>query len=163
MRALFMDFPNDDKAANLTDEYMFGPALLVAPVVVQGATTRDVYLPTGTDWYNYWTNEKLHGGQTITVKAPIDTIPLFVKAGSILPLGAPVESTHEKQAIVKVKVYPGADGQFKLYSDDGTTYAYEQGARQITTLKWQDSTRTLTQEGPKAWESGNKSVVEIVR
>jgi alpha-D-xyloside xylohydrolase len=162
MRALFMDFPNDIKAATLTDEYMFGPALLVAPVVEQGATTREVYLPAGTDWYNYWTNEKLHGGQTVTVKAPIDTIPLFVRAGSILPLGAPVESTHAKQAIAKVKVYPGADGQFTLYNDDGVTYAYEKGDRQITTLRWQDATGRLTQEGPKAWNQSDANVVEIV-
>jgi alpha-D-xyloside xylohydrolase len=163
MRALFMDFPTDTKAATLTDEYMFGPALLVAPVVEQGATTREVYLPAGTDWYNYWTNEKLHGGQTVTVKAPIDTIPLFVRAGSILPLGAPVESTHAKQAIAKVKVYPGADGQFTLYNDDGVTYAYEKGDRQITTLKWQDATGRFTQEGPKAWDQSDANVVEIVR
>ena len=126
------------RVADIRDEYMFGPALLVAPVVEQGATTREVYLPAGTDWYNYWTNEKLHGGQTVTVKAPIDTIPLFVRAGSILPLGVPVESTHDKQAIAKVKVYPGANAEFTLYNDDGITYAYEKGDRQITTLRWND-------------------------
>jgi alpha-D-xyloside xylohydrolase len=163
MRALFMDFPTDTKAATLTDEYTFGPALLVAPVVEQGATTREVYLPAGTEWYNYWTNEKLHGGQTVTVKAPIDTIPLFVRAGSILPLGAPVESTHAKQAIAKVKVYPGADGEFTLYNDDGVTYAYEKGDRQITTLKWREATGRLTQEGAKAWDQGDANVVEIIR
>ena len=90
---------------------MFGPAFLVAPVTEQGATSRKVYLPAGADWYNYWTNERVKGGQTITVAAPIDTMPLFVRAGSILPLGAPVESTHEKQAIAKVRVYPGADAR----------------------------------------------------
>jgi alpha-D-xyloside xylohydrolase len=162
MRALFMDFPTDAKVANLTDEYMFGPALLVAPVVEQGATKRDVYLPAGTDWYNYWTNEKLHGGQTVTVNAPIDTIPLFVKAGSILPLGAPVESTHDRQAIEKVKVYPGADAQFVLYNDDGTTYAYEKGETKITNLKWDDAAGKLTQSGAPAWDNKAK-VVEVVR
>jgi alpha-D-xyloside xylohydrolase len=162
MRALFMDFPNDDKVANLTDEYMFGPAFLVAPVVEQGATSREVYLPGGTDWYNYWTNEKLHGGQTVNVAAPIDTIPLFVKAGSILPLGAPVESTHDDQPIMKVKVYPGADAAFTLYKDDGTTYAYEKGDRQITELKWDDATGKLTQSGAKAWDDKGTNLVEIV-
>ena len=82
MRGLFMDFGDDPKVADIGDEYMFGPALLVAPVVEQGSTTRQVYLPAGTDWYNFWTNEKVHGGQTITVSAPIDTLPLFVRAGS---------------------------------------------------------------------------------
>ena len=92
MRALFMDFPNDPKAADIPDEYMYGPAFLVAPVTEQGATQRTVYLPAGCDWYNYWTNERLHGGQTITVDAPIDTLPLFVRAGSIVPLGSEVLS-----------------------------------------------------------------------
>ncbi len=99
MRALPLDFPDDPKVADLRDEYMFGPAFLVAPVTEQGATSRQVYLPAGADWYNYWTNERVKGGQTITVDAPIDTIPLFVRAGSIIPLGAPVESTHQAQAI----------------------------------------------------------------
>lgn len=154
MRALFMDFPHDAKVADMRDEYMFGPALLVAPVVEQGATTREVYLPAGTDWYNYWTDEKLHGGQTVTVKAPIDTIPLFVKAGSILPVGVPVESTKEKQALAKIKVYPGADASFTLYNDDGVTYGYEKGAREIKTLKWDDLKGVLAQDG-------GKDVVEV--
>ena len=81
MRALFMDFPEDPKAANIPDEYMYGPAFLVAPVTEQGATHRTVYLPAGCDWYNYWTNARLHGGQTIVADAPIDTLPLFVKIG----------------------------------------------------------------------------------
>jgi alpha-D-xyloside xylohydrolase len=75
MRALFMDFPEDAEAAKQVDEYMFGPAFLVAPVTEQGATSRTIYLPAGVDWYNYWTNERVHGGQTITVDAPIDDWP----------------------------------------------------------------------------------------
>jgi alpha-D-xyloside xylohydrolase len=162
MRALFMDFPADEKVADIRDEYMFGPALLVAPVVQQGATSREVYLPSGADWYNYWTNEKVHGGQTITVQAQIDTIPLFVKAGSILPLGAPVESTHDKQPLQKIKVYAGANAEFTLYNDDGTTYAYEKGERQITTLRWDDRGGRLTQAGAKAWSGSQKDLVEVV-
>jgi len=162
MRALFMDFPSDPKVAGLTDEYMFGPALLVAPVVTQGSTSREVYLPAGIDWYNYWTNERVHGGQTITVVAAIDTIPLFVKAGSILPMGVAVESTYGKQAIEKVKVYAGADAQFVLYDDDGTTYAYEKGENRITTLKWDDAARKLTQNGTQAWDA-KANIVEVVR
>ena len=80
---------------------MFGPAFLVAPVTEQGATSRMVYLPAGADWYNYWTNERVHGGETIKVDAPIDTLPLFVRAGSIVPLGAAIESTSEAQKIAK--------------------------------------------------------------
>ena len=163
MRALFMDFPADSKVFDLRDEYMFGPALLVAPVVEQGATTREVYLPAGSDWYNYWTDERLHGGQTVTVQAPIDTIPLFVKAGSILPFGSAIESAHDQQRIEKVKVYPGANAEFTLYNDDGFTYAYEKGDRQITNLRWDDSNAKLTQEGFKAWNESASGVVEVVR
>jgi alpha-D-xyloside xylohydrolase len=121
MRGLFLDFGSDPQVANIGDEYMFGPALLVAPVTEQGATSRSVYLPAGTDWYNFWTNERLHGGQRITVAAPIDTIPLFVRAGSILPMGSAVDSTIDKQAIEQVRVYPGAEGSFTLFNDDGQT------------------------------------------
>jgi alpha-glucosidase/alpha-D-xyloside xylohydrolase len=162
MRALFMDFPNDPNVADIPDEYMFGPAFLVAPVTEQGATTRKVYLPAGCDWYNYWTNERLKGGQTITVKAPIDTLPLFVRAGSIVPLGAPVESTHQAQAIERVRVYPGQDASFTLFSDDGKTYAYEKGAGSITRLHWDEAKRQLTHEGDPAWSTADSAVLEVV-
>jgi alpha-glucosidase (family GH31 glycosyl hydrolase) len=161
MRALPLDFPNDPKVADLRDEYMFGPAFLVAPVTEQGATSRKVYLPAGTDWFNYWTNERVKGGQTITVAAPIDTMPLFVRAGSILPLGAAVESTHQTQAIDKVRVYPGADANFTLFSDDGTTYAYEKGAGSITRLRWEEASQKLTHEGAAAWSGPDTGIVEV--
>ena len=161
MRALPLDFPNDPKVADLRDEYMFGPAFLVAPVSEQGATSREVYLPAGSDWYNYWTNERLKGGQTITAQAPIDTLPLFVRAGSIIPLGAVVASTHEKQAIAKVRVYPGADGNFTLFSDDGMTYAYEKGAGSVTKLYWDDAKGQLTHEGAAAWSGGDAAIVDV--
>ena len=146
-RALFMDFPNDPKVANIPDEYMFGPAILVAPVTDQGATSRSVYLPAGCDWYNYWTNERIKGGQTITAAAPIDTIPLFVRAGSIIPLGTTILSSAEKQDIAKVRVFPGANGDFTLFDDDGKTYAYEKGVSRITHLHWNDATRKFSSTG----------------
>ncbi len=162
MRALPLDFPDDPKVTDMRDEYMFGPAFLVAPITEQGATSREVYLPAGTDWYNYWTNERVHGGQTINAPAPIDTIPLFVRAGSVVPLGSAVESTHEKQAIAKVRVYPGADAEFTLFSDDGTTYAYESGAGSLTHLRWNDAGHQLTHSGAPAWSGADSSVVEVV-
>jgi alpha-glucosidase/alpha-D-xyloside xylohydrolase len=162
MRALFMDFPQDPNAADIPDEYMFGPAFLVAPVTEQGATHRSVYLPAGCDWYNYWTNERLKGGQTITADAPIDEIPLFVRAGSIVPLGSPVESTARKQEIASVRVYPGADADFTLFSDDGTTYAYEKGISSITRLHWDDASRQLRHEGAVPWSVPDKAIVDIV-
>ena len=162
MRALFMDFPDDPKVADIRDEYMFGPAFLVAPVTDQGATNREVYLPAGTDWYNYWTNERSKGGQTISVAAPIDTIPLFIRAGSILPLGKQIESGEQKQAIEKIKVYPGANGDFWLYNDDDTTYAYEKGDSYITHLRWDDASGKFTHEGAEAWPGPDSALVEVV-
>jgi alpha-D-xyloside xylohydrolase len=162
MRALPLDFPNDPKVADLRDEYMFGPAFLVAPVTEQGATSRKVYLPAGADWYNYWTQERVKGGQTITVQAPIDTLPLFVRAGSIIPMGAAVESTHQTQAISRVRVYPGADANFTLFSDDGTTYAYEKGAGSVTRLHWDEAKRQLTHQGAAAWSAPDSAIVEVM-
>jgi alpha-glucosidase (family GH31 glycosyl hydrolase) len=162
MRALFMDFPDDPAVTDIRDEYMFGPAFLVAPVTDQGATSRKVYLPAGTDWYNYWTNERLHGGQSVEVAAPIDTLPLFVRAGSIIPLGSKILSTDEAQAVTGVLVYPGKDGSFTIFNDDGKTYGYEEGKSQITHLHWNDTTGQLTHEGAEAWTGSDASIVAIV-
>jgi alpha-D-xyloside xylohydrolase len=162
MRALFMDFPNDPKVADLRDEYMFGPAFLVAPVTEQGATSRMVYLPAGTDWFNYWTNERIHGGAAVQVDAPIDTLPLFVRAGSILPLGEAIESTSQPQKIARLRVYPGADAEFTLYEDDGKTYAYEKGDSRVTRLRWNDAKQKLSHEGAEAWTKADSEIVEII-
>ena len=161
-RALFMDFPDDPNVPGIPDEYMFGPALLVAPVTEQGATSRKVYLPQGSDWYNYWTNERLKGGQTITAAAPIDTLPLFVRAGSILPLGPAILSAQQPQPIASLRVYPGADGDFTLFSDDGTTYSYEKDQGSITKLHWDDGKHQLTHQGAIAWNEADTKIVDIV-
>ncbi len=163
MRALFMDFPNDPKVADLGDEYMFGPAFLVAPITEQGATTRAVYLPGGADWYNYWTNQRIRGGQTITVDSPIDTLPLFVRAGSIVPLGDTIESTKQKQNIAKIVIYPGTDGDAVIYNDDGLTYAYEKGESSITHLHWNDSAQQLTHTGAQAWTEPDSAIIKLVK
>jgi alpha-D-xyloside xylohydrolase len=162
MRALFMDFPGDPKAADIPDEYMYGPAFLVAPVTEQGATHRSVYLPAGCDWYNYWTNERIHGGQTIVTNAPIDTLPLFVKAGSIVPLGSEVENAQQPQKIASVQVYPGADGSFNLFQDDGKTYGYEKDGGSITKLTWSETSHRLKHEGAPAWSGTDESVLKII-
>ena len=157
-----MDFPSDPKVVDIRDEYMFGPAFLVAPITEQGATSREVYLPAGTDWYNYWTNERLKGGQTVTVSAPIDVIPLFVRAGSIVPLGSEILSTAQSQKIDAVRIYPGANGSFTLFNDDGKTYAYEKGNSQITNLHWNDMTGQLSHTGPAAWAGSDRSIITVV-
>jgi alpha-D-xyloside xylohydrolase len=161
MRGLFMDFGDDPKVADIGDEYMFGPSLLVAPVTDQGMTSREVYLPAGTDWYNFWTNERVHGGQSIAVSAPIDEIPLFVRAGSILPMGTVIESTNQVQKVEKVRVYPGADGVFDLYRDDGTTYAYEKGQFEVSHLRWDDAAQKLTHAGAEVGFAKGEAV-EVV-
>jgi alpha-D-xyloside xylohydrolase len=162
MRALFMDFPNDGLVADVKDEYMFGSAFLVAPITDQGTTFKNAYLPAGSDWYNYWTNERYHGGQIAKVDAPVDTIPLFVRAGSIVPLGSVIESTNETQKIEKIRIYPGADADFTLYDDDGKTYAYEKGNSRITHLHWDDAAKKLTHDGAKAWSGPDSDIVEVV-
>lgn len=162
MRALFMDFPGDPEVTDLRDEYMYGPAFLVAPISDQGATSRKVYLPAGADWYNYWTHEKVKGGQTITVQAPIDMLPLFVRAGSIVPVGEEIESTNQTQAIAKLQVWPGANAEFTLYDDDGITYAYEKGISKITKLSWNDSTQKISYLGSAVWSGAKPETIEII-
>jgi alpha-glucosidase (family GH31 glycosyl hydrolase) len=141
---------------------MFGPAFLVAPVTDQGATSRSVYLPAGSDWYNYWTNERFKGGQAINVQAPIDTIPLFVRAGSILPLGSAVENTKQEQALVTVRVYPGSDADFTLFSDDGRTYSYEKGGGRITHLHWNEAKQQFTHDGAPAWTAKDTDILKVM-
>jgi alpha-D-xyloside xylohydrolase len=150
MRPLWMDFANDPNVANIGTQYMFGPAFLVAPVTEQGQTEKDVYLPAGADWYNFWTNEKLAGGRWVKVAAPIDQIPVFVKAGSIVPIGAEVQSTATKQGIAAINVYPGKSGEFRLYDDDGVSYDYEKGKSTVTQLKWDDASGKLSASGGDA-------------
>jgi alpha-D-xyloside xylohydrolase len=147
MRPLWMDFANDPNVANIGTQYMFGPAFLVAPVTEQGQTEKDVYLPAGADWYNFWTNEKVAGGRWVKVAAPIDQIPVFVKAGSIVPIGADVQSTATRQGIASINVYPGKSGEFRLYEDDGVSYDYEKGKSTTTVLKWDDAAGKLSGGG----------------
>ena len=163
MRALFMDFPNDPKVDEIGDEYMFGPAFLVAPVTSQGETTKQVYLPAGADWYDYWTHTQYHGGQMVTVDAPIDRLPLFVRAGSIIPIGSKVESTEDPQTITKVEVWAGRNADFTLYQDDGATYAYEHGDYKATQLHWDQAAQKLTHTGAPGWAGPDGEIVDVIR
>jgi len=142
---------------------MFGPAFLVAPVTEQAQVQKDVYLPAGSDWYNFWTNEKLSGGRWVKVAAPIDQIPVFVRAGSIVPLGSDIQSTASKQSIAEIRVYPGKDADFALYDDDGTSYDYEKGKGSVTKLHWNDASGALTvPAGDKAFAKTVPGLVKIV-
>jgi alpha-D-xyloside xylohydrolase len=122
-----------------------------------------VYLPAGSDWYNYWTNEKVAGGRTIRVAAPIDTIPLFVRAGSIIPLGVAIQNTATAQALAEVRVYPGRDAELMLYDDDGVSYDYEKGVGRSTRLRWDEKARALSASGDKATAASVKSLVKVIQ
>ena len=120
---------------------MFGPALLVNPVTEAGAVTRSVYLPAGTSWYDFWTGASLKGGQLTNAAAPIETIPLYVRAGSIVPMGPELQYTGEKPADpIELRIYRGADGTFTLYEDEGDGYAYEKGVYGTIDFRWSDAT-----------------------
>jgi alpha-D-xyloside xylohydrolase len=148
MRALTFDFRNDPGVYNLPDQYMFGPALLVNPVTEQlytgshavtGRHTRNVYLPRANQWYDFWTGAMYKGGQTIPADAPLNIIPLYVKAGSIIPMGPPMEYATARVAdTLELRIYPGADGQFTFYEDENDNYNYEKGQSATFTFNWND-------------------------
>ena len=162
LRALFMDFNEDQKVHNISNQYMFGKAFLVTPVTrnmyvfsdkeqwkdpyedFSKTGTQDVYLPKGTKWFDFWTGEALNGGQVVTKEVPIDIIPLYVRAGSIVPFGPKVQySTEKKWNNLEIRIYPGADGEFVLYEDENDNYNYEKGAYSIIKFTWDDAKRTL--------------------
>jgi alpha-D-xyloside xylohydrolase len=146
MRPFVLDFSDDANALDQSAEFMFGPALLVAPVLVPGVKDWPVYLPRNTGgWFDFWTGEHHEGGRAITVTAPLERVPLFVRAGAILPLGPALQFTDEKPADpIELRVYPGADADFSLYEDDGVSNAYEHGARATIPLHWDEKAQTLT-------------------
>ncbi|ADW71035.1 glycoside hydrolase family 31 protein [Granulicella tundricola] len=143
IRSLGLAFPNDAQSWSTVDAYLYGPSLLVAPVFERGATSRKVYLPAGP-WYDYWTGKRTEGGTTITVATPLESMPLFVRAGAILPTGPIKQYTAEPSTEpTHLTIYPGADGRFTLYDDDGLTFEYEKGRSTKVELTWTESTRTL--------------------
>ncbi len=146
MRPLVMDFADDARALEEKDEYLFGPAMLVTPVLAPAAETWPVYLPrTAGGWYDFWTGQKLAGGEPVAAPSPVSQIPLHVRAGAIVPLGPNRQYTDEKPADpIELRVYSGADGDFTLYEDDGVTYAYERGASASIPLHWDDRRQALT-------------------
>jgi len=144
-RPLVMDWRNDVRVRYIDDEFMFGPSFLVSPVTTQGATVRSVYLPPAPGWYDFWTGERVAGDQQIEASAPLDRIPLFIKAGSIVPLGAPSQYAAESaKDPIEIRVYPGADADFNLYRDAGDSYDYEKGQYVTIPIHWNDKSRTLT-------------------
>lgn len=159
LRALAFDFRPDPATYNIKDQFMFGPALLVNPVThpmyykagsvpLEGVSqTRPVYLPAGSDWYDFWAGQRFEGGQTLTAGAGLETMPLYVRAGSIIPIGPDLQYSGEQpNAPLELRIYAGQDGSFKLYEDEGDNYRYEAGAFSTIRLDWQEATRSLTLE-----------------
>jgi alpha-D-xyloside xylohydrolase len=145
MRALVMDFQADKKVWEIGDEYMFGPAFLVAPVIEYKARSRKVYLPAGSAWYDFYSGRSMAGGQTIAAAAPYERMPLFVRAGSIVPTGPAIQHTgNNSHSPVTLNVYTGADGRFSLYEDDGVSRQYLHGQYSRIPLKWDEGRKTLT-------------------
>jgi alpha-glucosidase len=136
IRPLFWEFPDDANGYAIDDQFLLGPSLLVAPIFRQGARQRAVYLPAGADWYEFGTDRKHAGGQYVTAAAPLDTIPLFVRAGTILPMTKPIEHTGEKVDEIILAVYPGKKTTGYLYEDDGASFDYERGEYSLTNFTW---------------------------
>lgn len=164
MRALVMDFPADKQALNINDEYMFGKSLLISPVSVpmyvkerktqdgtvmeedfSSVKNKETYLPQNTVWYDFWTNEKMNGGTYVKKETPLDILPVYVKGGSILPVGPKVQYATEKRwDDLELRIYPGADGSFVLYEDEFDNYNYENGAYTEIPIGWNDRSGILT-------------------
>jgi hypothetical protein len=143
MRPLVMDYPSDVNARGILDQFLFGPAILVNPVIVAGATTRSVYLPAG-QWIDFWTGNPLTGNQTITANAPLSEIPLYVKAGSIVPMGPNIQYATQSANPLEIRVYSGANGSFTLYEDENDNYDYEHGTFASIPMSYNDATGILT-------------------
>jgi len=144
MRALWLHFPDDPKAVECGDQYLWGRNVLVAPVVEKGATTRRIYLPRGA-WYDFWTHERVEGGREINRPVDLETMPLYVREGSILPLGPVKQFTGEiVEEPLSVSIYPGTDASFLLYEDDGSSFNYRKGEWMGMQMAWDDARRILS-------------------
>jgi alpha-glucosidase/alpha-D-xyloside xylohydrolase len=144
MRALWLHYPDDAAAAGRGDEYLWGRDILVAPVTEKGATSRKLYLPRGL-WYDFWTQEKIQGGREIDRAVDLATLPIYVRSGAIIPLGPIKQYTSERvDAPLTLQIYPGADGSFLLYEDDGSSFNYRKGEWMGIQAAWNDSQRRLT-------------------
>ena len=143
MRAMWLHYSEDQDAARRGDQYLFGRDLLVAPVVEKGAATRTLYLPQGT-WYDFWTNEAQRGGREIARTVDLGTIPLYLRAGAMIPMGPVRQYTAEKvDAPLTLNVYPGADGEAMLYEDDGETFNFRRGEFMRAEMRWTDAARRV--------------------
>jgi alpha-D-xyloside xylohydrolase len=174
LRVLPFDFRHDPSTYDIDDEYMFGPAFLVCPVtkpmyfaanstpLEEVEKTRSVYLPSGSDWYDFWTGKRYVGGQTIAADAPLETMPLYVRSGSIVPIGPEIQFTGDQpDAPIELWIYPGQDGDFTLYEDEGDNYNYEKGAYAAIQIRWEEQERRLVLEERTGSYPGMPETVEF--
>jgi len=165
MRPLTMDFNSDTTALKQPFEYMFGKAMLVAPVTEPNVKEWNVYLPEPATWYDFWTGKRFKGGQTIKTAAPLNMIPLFVKAGSIIPMGKYIQYAGQKPLdTLEIRVYKGSDGRFELYEDEADNYNYEKGKYSVIPFKWDEKSLTLTIGEKQGSYPGNltKRILNVV-
>ncbi len=144
MRALFMDFMDDKGVSDIKDQFLFGRSIMVAPITDPGETKRAVYLPKGSAWYDLWTNKRYEGGRSVTMAAPIERMPLLVKAGSIIPKSDGITRANQVVKELDIYIYPGADCEYELYSDDAKSYAYEGGEYTLVKFSWDDDGKVLS-------------------
>jgi alpha-glucosidase/alpha-D-xyloside xylohydrolase len=169
MRALWLHYPHDLEAVKLGDQYLWGRDLLVAPVTASGVTQRKLYLPEG-NWYDFWNNERYTGKRMVTRSVDLATLPLFVRAGAILPLDPVRQYTAQKvSGPTNLRIYPGANGGFTLYDDDGQSLGYRDGSDSKTAwiqFRWDDAARRLTiapDARMKQWPGGSRTfTIELV-
>jgi alpha-D-xyloside xylohydrolase len=143
MRGLVFDFRTDPKIKDIGNQFMYGPAIMVSPVTTKGQTSRSVYLPAGK-WYDFWTGETVTGGASITADAPLSQIPLHVRAGSIIPMGPEIQYATERADTIELRIYPGKDGEFTMYEDEGDNYNYEQGKYGTIKIQYNDNSKSVT-------------------
>jgi alpha-glucosidase/alpha-D-xyloside xylohydrolase len=146
MRAMWLHYPGDSTALGMADQYLWGRDLLVAPVYEKGATVREVYLPRG-DWYDWWTGARIPGGGTVKRAVDLATMPIYVRAGAIVPVDPIRQYTAQPvEEVTTLRVYRGADGDFTLYEDDGISQQYLAGRGSWTRIQWNDRSRELVLE-----------------
>ncbi len=155
LRGLAMDFAADSKVLNIGNQWMFGPALMACPVGYYKARQRDVYFPKQCGWYDLYTGKHIQGGQTVSVDAPYERMPVFVREGAIIPFGPTMEWSDQKPAeLINLYVYAGADGKFQLYEDEGTNYNYEKGKYATIDITYNDKQHSVTIGDRKGQFSG---------
>ncbi|MCM3576442.1 DUF5110 domain-containing protein [Mesobacillus subterraneus] len=160
VRPLVMEYPEDETTFNISDQFLLGSNVMIAPILRPGTTHRSIYLPEGV-WYDYWTKESYQGGKYVLIEAALDKLPIFIKEGTILPMGSEVQNTTENQ-ILEIEVYAGDKGKFSLYEDDGSSLGYKDGHYSITNFQTEMNEGYLKVNvnisGDKQWKSQVKGM-----